>query len=243
MKKKTMIWRSVFAVVLASAFLSSCIEDPEPAALNAKADVFVQKVWENGETKYAPAFIVVANKQVDSVNVEGPGGEGWSLGKDGSSSTVFVLFPETEDYTDSLPETGDYDFVITSTQTNEAPLQVTDELDEDTLGAVVIDTIGFENGKLMVEWETLEDADAYFVRLYDDSGKLIFVGNQVDDEETEFSFGPGDQGWIDSSSKAEDGDTCKLEMIAILYESGSTTNKDYNVQFISITPTEVVWGD
>lgn len=224
--------------------LTSCLEDPEPAALDAISDVFVQKVVQDGAEKYGLAFWVVGNKALDSVTVEGPDDESWALEEDPSGNRVYSLFPEEEDYTDLMPEIGDYTFTVKSTQADEAALTLKDELEDDELDAVVIDSTNFDNLKLKVFWQEIEGTDAYVIRLYDDSDDLIFISPKQDDDKTDFAFGLTDAGWSNSSNKAQDGETYRIEVLALLYESGSTSaNEDYNIQFISRTSTNVVWGE
>jgi hypothetical protein len=244
MKTKRLILKNVATFVLGSVVLTSCLDDPEPVALEAVPDVFVQKVLQDGVEKYGLAFWVVGNKALDTVTVEGPVDKIWALEEDPAGNRVFSLFPEDEDYTDSMPVAGDYTFTVKSTQADEAALTVKDKLEEDVLDAVIIDSTDFNNLKLKVAWQEVEGTDTYVVRLYDDSDDLIFSGPKLDDDKTEYAFGLTDEGWFNSSDKAQDGETYRIEVLAILYESGSTSaNQDYNIQFISRASTEVVWGE
>ena len=244
MKTKQRIWKSVAVFVLGSLVLTSCLDDPEPAALDAVPDVFVQKVVQDGVEKYGLAFWVIGNKALDSVTVEGPDDGIWALEEDPAGNRVFSLFPEEEDYTDSMPVAGDYTFTVKSTQADETALTVKDELEDEALDAVVIDSTYFSNLKLKVTWQEVEGTDTYVVRLYDDSDDLIFSGPKLDDDKKEYAFGLTDEGWFNSSNKAQDGETYRIEVLAILYESGSTSsNRDYNIQFISRASNEVVWGE
>lgn len=244
MKTKRMIWKSVGAFVFGALALTSCIEDPEPVALDAIPDVFVQKIVQDSTEKYGLAFWVFGNKGLDSVLVEGPDDETWTLKAEATGDRVFSLFPEDEDYTDSFPEDGDYTFTVKSTQADEAAITVKDKLEDDELDAVVIDSTKFDNLKLKLFWQEVQGTDAYYVRLYNDDDDLIFMSPKLDDDETDYSFGTTDTGWANSSNKAEDGETYRVEIMAILYESGSnSSNRDYNIQFISLASVEVVWGE
>lgn len=239
-----MIWKSLFAVFLGFIVLTSCLDDPEPVALDATPDVFMQKIVENDQEKTALAFWVLGNKAIESVTVEGPADGNWTLEQNNNSDRVFSLFPEIEDYTSSAPETGDYTFTVTSTQTDEEPLTLTDELGEEILEVPVIDTIEFENGKLKATWETVDGAESYLVRLFDEEGEQLYGGPQIGENETEFEFGLSDQGWLNPDNRAQAGEPYRLEILAILYESGtSSSNKEYNVQFISIASEEVIWDN
>lgn len=244
MKTKRLIWKSVAAFVLGSVVLTSCLEDPEPVALDVVPDVFVQKVVQDSVEMYGLAFWVLGNKALDSVTVEGPDDETWALEEDPAGNRVFSLIPEEEDYTNSMPVAGDYTFTVKSTQADEAAISIKDELEDEELAAVVIDSTKFNNLKLEIYWQEVEGTDAFFVRLYDDSDDLIFMSSGLDDDETDYSFGLTDTGWANTSDKAHDGETYRVEVIAILYESGSnSTNRDYNVQFISKASTEIIWGE
>ena len=241
MRKSNFILRAAMLMMPAALFFTSCIDDPETPPFDATADVFIQKITKNGESKTALAFWVFANQSMDTVTVEGPGDDTWGLKKDPSSSRVFSLFPEDEDYKAEAPAKGTYKFAVSSAQDGEAPLNLTDELGSEVLGEMVIDTVEFKNSKLTVKWDTLANVDAFLVRLYDDSDDLMFVGPKLISKASEFSFGVSDQGW--SNKKAENEKTYRLEMVGIRYETGATSiNRDYNVQYISMTSTNVVWG-
>ena len=242
MKTKRVILKCIGVLILASLAVTSCIDDPEPPALDVLPDVFMQKRMVDGEVKYGLSFWVFGNKDLQSVTVEGPESGTWPLQAD-AVKRLFTFYPEVADYTDTMPEQGDYIFTVTSTQTGEASRTFTDKLEEKELDVAIIDSASFNNAKLYVSWETVNDADLYYIRLYDESDRLIFQSERLNKDETDFSFGLNDNGWVDIGKKAENGDTYRFEVVAILYESGSTElNKDYNVQCISITSGKIIWG-
>ena len=119
MREKRKFWKSISAILLGTAVLTSCIEDPEPVPLDAVPDVLIQKVVQDSEVKYGILFWVLGNKDLHSVTVSGPGNETWTLEADASNNRVFSLFPEPNDYTDSMPQSGDYVFTVTSAQCDE----------------------------------------------------------------------------------------------------------------------------
>ncbi len=242
MRNRKLILSAVVALLVVT--FNACIEDPEPAPLDVAADAFVQKTILNGEEMYAPAFWTLANKPLESVTVEAPDDETWQLEKDPGSSLVFSHFPETAQYTDSLPPSGDYVFTVASTQEGEAPITVVDKLEDSELGAVSIDSAQFVNAKLKITWAAVEDVDDYLVRLYDESNNLLFVSPSLANNKTEFTFGINDSGWADANDRAETGENYKVELLALLYESTSTTsNKNYNIQFISFDSKDIVWDE
>ena len=242
--RKSKIYLGVLALALGSLFFTSCNDDVEqPVALDANADVFVQKIMDDGEAKFALSFFVAGNKDLESVTVKGLGEneEIYSLEKDANDSRIFKLYPEDSVYSTTSPELGDYKFTITSTELDEAAIVLTDELLDEDLGAIAIDTIEFAGEELKTTWKTVEGAENYIVRLYNESGDLIFISPLTDSEKTEFTFGLDDQGWI-GEDKAEVTEAYKLELVAVLYESDEQ-DKLFNVQYLSIDSKEIVWGE
>ncbi|MDD4145334.1 MAG: hypothetical protein PHN68_11945 [Prolixibacteraceae bacterium] len=241
MKRRKTILRILSALILAPSILISCIDDPEPPILDALPDVFFQKVYEGGEEKYAIAFWIFGNKELESVTIDGPEGGTWDLESDNMNPQIFSLFPAEEDYLPEIPAAGVYEFTVTSTQEGEPPMKIDDELEDEELAIVTIDSIKFESSQVKTYWETVTGADNYRVRLYNDSGDIIFLSNQLADNKTDFSFSITDDGWVDSGSIPVTGENCRLEVLAILYESGASVDKDYNIQCISITSEDIEW--
>jgi len=241
MRNRKSILKFAAAFLTGAVIFTSCIDDPEPPELTVLPDAFVQKQVQNGVEKYGVVFWILGNKEIQTVTVEGPGDASWTLEGDNSTSRVFSLFPEDEDYVLVKPAQGDYKFTVKSKQADEAAITVVDKLESAELDAMVIDTTQFVNSKLKTIWEPVEDADAYLVRMYNQSNKLVFMGPKVGKTTTNYSFGMADQGWTPGMT-AESGKTYKVEVLALLYEStSSASDKEYNIQFISLASTNVVW--
>ncbi len=242
MRNRKLIFTAIFALVAAS--FNACIDDPEPVALDVVSDAFIQKTVEDGEEKYGLNFWVFGNKELESVTVNGPEDETWTLNQDENNPYIFNLFPETTQYSDSMPPSGNYIFTVTSSQNDEPPVTQPDKLENLELEAVTIDSTQFASDKLKVVWTAVEDADAYIIRLLNESDNKIFISPSLVHTKTDYSFGTADPGWSNMYNKAENGKTYRLELLAILYESTSVpANQDYNIQFISLASKEVVWGE
>ena len=241
-RKKRMI-KIVLTALLGTFIFTSCLNDPEPEPLDAMTDVFTQKTEVEGEEQYAAAFWVLGNKELESVTVEGPSGTSWTLEQDPVDNRVFKFFPATGEYSGTTPETGTYTFTVTSTQTDEAPITVSDQLEEEELAIAVIDSTHYENEQFETFWESVDGAETYLVRLYDSSDQLIFVSEQLGDDKTSLAFGTADEGWVDPGNKAQTGESYLMEVLAIRYEAEASMYKDYNVQYISIAKKQIVWGE
>jgi len=243
MKKRKTILRILFTLMLTPFLLTSCLEDPEPPALDALPDAFIQKISVGGETRYAVAFWVFGNKELESVTIEGPEGGAWELDSDNINPQIFSLFPETEDYTTTIPAAGVYEFTVTSTQEGEAPMITDDELEDIELAVVAIDSVKFENSQVKVYWETVAETDNYRIRVYNDADEILFLSEQLANNKTNYSFDTTNEGWYGSSSIPGAGDNCRIELLAILYESDASVDKDYNIQCISVTSEDIVWQE
>ena len=241
MKTRKTILRILSTLMFTPFLLTSCIEEPEPPTLDALPDVFIQKISEGAEEKYALTFWLFGNKELESVTIEGPEGGVWELDSDSSNPQIFSLFPETEDYTTSIPASGVYEFTVTSIQEGEAPMITDDELEDEELDVVAIDSVKFENSQIKAYWETVSGADNYRIRLYNESGDIIFLSEQIANNKSNYSFDSSNDGWYNSSSIPETGDNCRLELLAILYESDALIDKDYNIQCVTMTSENIVW--
>src|SRR5690606_7688550 len=150
MKNRKLILSTLIALVAVS--FTACIDDPEPVILDGLTDVYVKKIVQDGEEKYGLFFWTYGNKELESVTVEGPDDTEYTLDEEQSSSIVFTLTPDSTDYTDAMPPTGNYKFTIFSTQEGEQPITLTDKLEEDELAMVSIDSTEFASSKLKTFW-------------------------------------------------------------------------------------------
>lgn len=242
MRNRKLIFTTVLAIIAVT--FNACLEEPEPVLLDVVVDAFAQKKVLNGEEKYAVAFWSIANKSLESVTVEGPDDESWDLENNDGSAIAFSLLPDTAQYTDSMPMPGVYIYTATSTQSNEPPLIIKDTLENKDLNAVTIDSTRFSDSKLTIKWTAVEEVDEYVIRLYDDSENLMFLSPYIANNKTEYSFGKTDGGWTHVTYRPTSDKSYRLELLALLYESNSTsTNKGYNLQFISIATNDVVWSE
>src|SRR5690606_4920078 len=207
--------------VAGAAFLTACIDDPEPQPLFVDSDVFVQKIVQEGEEKYALSLWAYGNKDIQEAIVEGPNEETWELSSDPNYSHIFSLAPATEDYSDSIPAPGDYTFKITSTQEGESPVTSIDKLEDAELAAIVIDSTEYTNNKLKVNWGIVPNADAYVLKLLDDDERVLFFSPSLAGKKSTYSFRTSDADWTNLGIKAETGKPYKIELMGILFDSPS----------------------
>lgn len=226
-------------------FFTACDDDDDPIVLDGYADVFVQKTKVGDVEKYAPVFYVGANKNLTSVTVTAPGEEAkqYELEKYWNSENNFRYLPVEADFSDVMLAAGEYTFELVSTDEADVPLILKDNIEEGELGALEGVVSVFEDGQMKTAWTALEGAESYLVKLYDADGELVFFSQPIKDDATEYAFSVSSQGWLNSGSVAQDGETYTLELTAFMYEEGvMDSQKVYNVQFASVDKQEVVWG-
>ncbi|HZH72172.1 MAG TPA: hypothetical protein VFD91_06755 [Mariniphaga sp.] len=242
MRNRKLLFTTI-AGILAAAF-TSCIDDPEPAPLDAMSDAYIQKKVEDGVEKYALGLWVLANKNLDTVIVEGPEDETWELSAENENDLrVFRYKIEDEDYTETIPAEGDYSFKVTSTQEGETPITVKDKLTDKVLDVATIDSTKFTNSGLDVHWQVVSNADNYVIRMFDEDDKMIYQGPYQLGNKDKFTVEKTGNYWATGFSPQE-GDTYRLELLAILFETGISESEEmYNVQSISIATSEIEWED
>ena len=233
--------------VLGLVIFTSCDDDDsKPTPISAITDVYVQKMYENDVEKTALGLFVTANQSLDSVTVKAPGANGktYILEADSNDKRTFRLNPDAADFTTDTLEAGNYEFVIKSTVTDVDSLKQNDALQEAVLSKIAIASTEYADSKLKTTWETVTNVSTYVAKLYNSDGVQVYNSGEIKADKTEFAFGINDSGWITGQTKAEAGDTYKVEIFAILFESGvADKDKVFNIQYISIDSKEILWGE
>lgn len=238
--------KSIKTIFLGSACIcllfASCDND-DTTPLEAFGDVYVVKTKVGEDVKFAPSFFVYSNKNMKSVTVQ-PKDEqttSYTLVASSSTKTFFSLVPSDNDFKETTPIEGDYNFTVTSIDEEDAVLKVIDKLGAESLDIPAIASSEFADEKLKLTWETVANADAYLIQLCD-NGSIIFSSKVLASTVKEYTFGVADSGWIDASKKAEDDKTYSVQLKAIRYETGVTIDKGNNVQCISYCEEDAIWG-
>lgn len=237
----------LLSFVLGLVIFTSCDDDDsKPTPLSAITDVYVQKIYENDVEKTALGMFVTANQSLDSVTVKAPGANGktYLLKVDSNDKRTFRLNPDTNDYATDTLVAGNYEFLIKSTVTDVDSLKQSDALQEPVLSKIAIASAEYSDSKLKATWGAVTNVSGYVAKLYDGDGVQIFNSSEIKSDKTEFAFGINDSGWITGQTKAEAGETYKVEILAILFESGvADKDKVYNIQYISMDSKDIVWGE
>jgi hypothetical protein len=183
------------------------------------------------------AFSYSEFKKVE-VTVSGNSSLKYNLGPYLNYKQDYIWSTPGGDFGKTLPLAGEYLFnaVFTDDQT----LVFYDRLTSDYILPPKIKSCVFNLQQRVaeVEWEKVRLADAYNVKLLDQTGKILFVSPTYNNAITFYTFGPDTQGWQTSTSQPADGQIVIVEVAAYLTEALTDQNE---LQCISKTRTEITW--
>ena len=226
------------AVVLLS--LNACLSDPD-LEFEGYADVYIVKKTVNGSTKYSPYYFVYSNTALNSAVVTLPGATGpLSLEPYLSDNFIFSNKPTDSNLTSSIPAAGSYSFAVT-TKEGEAHV-ITDNLTSSEIPVPELTEASFNttSGSISVKWKAIATASAYNLKLYKQSGDLVFSSALFVITKTELLIDQATTGWVVGNPVLNT--TYRLELNAYKFEEGATDqNYSYNVQCVAVTETNVTW--
>lgn len=143
-------------------------------------------------------------------------------------------------YSKTKPATGEY--VFNAVFTDGKTLLFNDVLTSDIISPPKIKSCTYVklNSRVEVEWEKVQLADVYNVKLLDHDGKILFVSSIFNNGTTSFYFGADTQGWQSSTSFPATGQIVAVQITAYLMEPGQEPN---DLQCIASSRAEITWGE
>lgn len=236
-------FRKLFAGILClsiGAFTLVSCEDDDPVPLQAVVDVIVQDNKTDAGVRYGLIIYATSNYELKSVKVSGPGTtpEVYQLTAT-ADKRQYIFEMETGDYTVALPPKGDYTFEITST--SDEKITVKDAVGDEKLAPITIKTAVMASQKLKTTWDKITGCDAYVVKFYSaNKAELLFSSNFLASDKAEYEFGASTSGW--AAGKAPVVNTnYVVELLGVKAETGVTTDKANNLQFITLDSKTIKW--
>jgi hypothetical protein len=236
---KTNIISKITCLVLFSLLLFSCIDNE--VDLTGFGDAYILVEVNGQDTVMGLGLHAYSYTEFKSVVVNVTGNQSLTY-----TLTPYLDFKQDYLYTTplsqfskNLPAAGTY--VFTATFTDGQSLALSDLLTSDYIKPAKIKRCTYtkQTSQVDVEWEKVKLADAYNVKLIDQSGKILFVSPAYNNGTITYSFGPGTEGWQSSTSVPAEGQVVKVEVAAYLMEA--TLAQD-ELQCISKTRAEITWG-
>lgn len=229
-------------ILLALAVVTTSCNDDEEEAFEALADVYYINKMADGEMLHGVYYYAYGNKAIESVNVTTPGGESFVLEQSFNLGTTLASEPDSADYTATLPEEGNYLFDITGK--NGEVTQVNEMLELSLLPIPEFTQISYNsfNYGYDVEWDDVEAADAYLVRILDEEGNAVFNSYTVNEDVNEYEIVQSANGYWDKTP--HDNQVYYFQILAYTFDEGAdNSNFVYNIEQISLGETQVVWGE
>jgi hypothetical protein len=241
MKKFRNLFAGLFVLSFGVFVFTSCDKDDDkPVTASGAADVAIQGLKADAGTKYAIVISASSNYEIKSAKVTAPGtgGKVYQLTAT-SNKKQFVFIPATADYAAELPVKGDYSYeIITS---NDEKISGNDAVGEEKLATIAIKTATMTNHLLKTTWDKIQSGDAYIVKFYSaNKAELLFQSVTLASDKAEYEFGATTAGWATGKSPVANTDYV-VELLGVKYETGVTTDKSNNIQFITLDSKTIKW--
>ncbi len=227
----------LFIMILVLIGVTSC-NDENTEAFEVKGDAIIIKRMLTGEDTYASALYVYGNYQMSDVSVITPDEQTITLTAADENQRAYLKEPGIADFSTEVPATGLYSFYVTNEDIEHS---TTDVLEFNDIGYATITEASYDGGTIMVEWESVDEASNYMVKLVDEDFTTIFTGYLLTSSANIFQIQSSTGTW---NSTPTAGGTYFVEVHAFEYDTEATSSDyTYNINEISIATETVVWGE
>jgi hypothetical protein len=220
-------------------FLLSCIDNE--VNLTGQGDAYVLLEVNGQDTVMGlglHAFSFADFKSV-TVTVTGKPTLSYTLKSYLNYQQDFVWESPLSQFTKTLPATGEY--VFNAVFSDGKTLMFNDILTADIIAPPKIKSCAWvkQNARIEVQWDKVQRADVYNVKLLDQSGNILFVSPAFNNAVSSYYFASDTQGWQSTTTMPAEGQTLKVEVTAYLLEA---RNDENNLQCIAKSRSEIIWG-
>lgn len=237
MKRLKNIAKTLVLFSIALGFFACDDDDGNSVPFEIIGDVYVVKKTINDEVLFANTYIAYGNQPMSLAQVTTPGGEEIVLSPTSGYNNTYAQSPAIDEFTDQVEE-GNYMFDVIN---EDIPHQDIDLLVFDNIDFTTITTLEPDVDILTLEWEENEMAEAYLVRLLDESGTVLFMSQLLGTQVSRFVINPGDPNGTWNGTPAAGTDYI-VELQAFLFEQDATNNDyTFHIQEMSITDDVVTW--
>lgn len=239
MKNIRKFFTGILCLSIGAFTLVSC-DDEDPFPLQAVVDVIIQDTKTDEGIRYGLIIYATSNYELKSVKVTGPGtsGEVYQLTAT-ADKRQYVYEMETEDYTAALPANGNYTFEVISA--SDEKITITDAVGDEKLSPITIKTTIMASQKLKTTWDKITGTDAYIIKLYSENkAELVFSSSFIASDNSEYEFNESTQGWATGKTPTINTNYV-VELIGVKVETGVTTDKGSNIQFLTLDSKTIKW--
>ena len=241
MNKSRNLWKYLGTFLLVGTVTFTSCTDTKEDPFNAAVDVLVQRVKTETSDKVAVVLYTYANRDLKTVKATTPGqgAKVYNLTETSGNKQVFSYLPVAADYVTDMPTSGAYSFEVTAADNTK--LTLTDQLGTQSLAAINFKTAAFVDGKLKSTWDALTGVEYFTIKLFSaDGATLLYVSPVITSSTLEYSFNSTTTGWVNGKTPVV-GTDYVVQIMGVKYEDGVTTNKAYNIQFVSLASKTIKW--
>ncbi len=208
----------------------------------AKGDVvFLKKIINNQEV-FAASYYAYGSDKLGSASVTTPQASTTELEPYTTDNYYYYWEPESYDFSATYPTQGLYSFSVTNSEGE--TLVVSDDQYFDNVGFAEIYSMNYYDSidKYFIGWNMVTHADLYVVSLFNTANDLIYTSYTIDSNSPTLELTYGSYGaWAESPVE---GERYIIQIQSIVYDPNATDDDySYNVQEISYSETEFVWGN
>lgn len=232
--------KQLSTALLLGAFLWACDDGESTAPFQVIGDVFVVKKQINGETRFARAYYAYGTYPITSAEVLTPDQQKLTLLQSENGGRTHYKEPANNDFTTNMPPEGTYTFSVIN---EEIKHTATDILNFSNMDIATIGSTSYNQVQqvLTVNWDAVENAESYLVKLVDSNGNTLFLGTLVNSSRLSYVIGTNTGAWTGS---AESGKSYTLQVLAFKYEDAATSsNYQYNIEEATIAEKDIIWGE
>lgn len=227
-----------FVLFVLALSILSCNKKDDVATGVGDAVVIVKKSGNNtvyGVSLFAYTFS--AFQSVKVVSTAAPD-KTFTLKANQGYTSNFYLEAADNDFSTTKPAATTYKF--SAIFENGATDEFQNELSDKVVAPTILDTCQYKPTRhlLRVVWKDVTDADSYSISIYDGS-TLVFASLEIANTIRAYSIVSYGSGWA-SGFTPQNGKTYTVKVYAYLYEPSKSS---YNVQAVSVTESQVVWGN
>ena len=240
MKAKRTLGKTLLLFITMAAIVS-CNDSDVP--MEVFTDVFVINKKTDNVVKSANAYYAYSNQALLSATVAIPN-SGGNVELESSPGLVNEMskVPADSDFKANAPVKGSYVFTVKGK--NGETLQVPDVLNYENLAIPQFTKIKFSGSPIILEleWNIIKEADGYFVKIFDEDGKLVFSGYNVKPEVNKYVITTSSTSGFWNQT-AVDGKSYVLQLNAFTNDAeANTSNYVYNISEISLTESLIQWS-
>jgi hypothetical protein len=230
----------LFTLGIVIAGVSSCDNNEPNITFEVIGDVFISKRWIDEEEQYAHAYYAYGNQPMSSATMTPEGGDEIELNPLDAPKHTYGIQPSLDDFSAEFPGIGTFGFKVVSEGIGHTASDVLlyDNLDIPYVTSAEFNTV---NETIMVEWETVDGAESYIVKLTKENGDVIFVGQLLNDAATVYEIDINLGSWFEVPQY---GTTYNAEVHAYLYDADADySNYMYHIQENTIGEIQTIWGE